>query len=439
MTDKKPKRNRRDLLFVLAPSLLVTLLGFVVAYQFVEPAPPTQITLAAGPEDGAYHRFALEYREALAADGIDVEIRTTRGSRENLELLSQADGDVDVALTQGGTGTAEEFPDLVGLGAVFYEPLWIFVQGDAPASLRGLEGQRLALGVEGSGTRFIARQLLLDNGINETSSSFVELGGQRAAEALLKKEVDAAFFVAATESPVIQKLLRSSVELMSIERASSYARRRRFLSAVELLQGVVDLERDIPPRETRLLAPAASLTAREDFHPALVGLFLECATRIHGNPGLFEEASEFPSPRFADYPLNEEAERFLTRGPSLLNRFLPFWAANLVDRLMVMLIPLLTLLIPLFKLFPPLYTWRVRSSFKKWYKELQEVDLAVSEDAGSDLGQAVAEVERIHGELAKITVPPSYGDELYHLRFHVSLVREKLEGHRKEEAAKKRE
>ena len=426
MAKRKTDRRARDLLLVLVPSLLVTILGFVVAYQFVEPAPPKVITMAAGPTEGAYHGYALQYKEALAVAGIELQVLETRGSRENLQLLAQDSGEVDIALTQGGTGSPKEFPSLLSLGAVFFEPLWIFVRGTPPEPLRGLRGRRLAVGVQGSGTQFIARQLLQDNGIGANDSEFVELGARAASEALKGKQVDAAFFIGAPNSPVIDDLLRSDAQLMSMHRAPAYARQRRFLSGVQLLAGVFDLEQDIPPTDVDLLAPAASLTVKDGFHPALVGLFLECATDIHGSPGLFEKTSLFPCPLFADYPLNEEAERFLKKGPSFLNRFLPFWAANLVDRTLVMLIPLLTLLIPLLKVFPPLYSWRIRSRFKNWYRDLQAIDFSASQDSELDRAEAIAEVERIERELALVTVPPSYGDELYHLRFHVTLVREKL-------------
>jgi hypothetical protein len=222
-------------------------------------------------------------------------------------------------------------------------------------------------------------------------------------------------------------LTSDGVTLLSFERAEAYTRLYHFLSSVKLPQGVIDLEADIPAVDKVLLAPTANLVVREDFHPALIDLVLQAAAEVHGAGGIFERPEEFPSPLHLGFPLHKEARRFFLSGPPFLQRFLPFWAASLVDRLKVMLLPLLTLLIPLMKVVPPTYRWKVRSKVFRWYKELQAVDHGLDAcEADEALGALADELERIEREVTRVSVPYSYAAELYNLRLHISQVREKL-------------
>jgi hypothetical protein len=221
------------------------------------------------------------------------------------------------------------------------------------------------------------------------------LSSSAAAEALRTRQLAVAFLVAAPESPIVRELLAEpAVELLSLERADAYARRFRYLSQLTLPRGVIDLAADVPPDDVSLVSPAATLVVGESFHPALVDLMLQAAARIHGGAELFSQSGDFPTPRFSDLPLSKEAKRYYEIGPPFLQRFLPFWLATLVDRLKVMLIPLVALLIPLFRLFPPVYRWRVRSRIYRW--------------------------------------PASYAQELYDLRIHIEFVRTRLRARARE-------
>jgi TRAP-type uncharacterized transport system substrate-binding protein len=418
----------RDRWRIYGPAILLTLIGFVVAYQFVEPAPPSRIAIATGREEGAYHGFAERYAELLARDGITLEVRATSGSLANLDLLAEPESGIDLAFVQGGTGAAA--PDLRSLGSLYFEPLWIFTgEQPAPRRIAALAGRRIATGGEGSGTRAVALQLLSDNALADGAATLLPLGGNEAAEALLAGDIDAAFFVAAAEASMVRGLLEDGgVQPVSLVRAEAYARRYRFLSRVVLPEGVIDLARNIPDRDVALLAPTANLVAREDLHPALAVLLLQAAKSVHGAGGLFEAPGQFPAPHYLDFPLSAAARQYFEFGPPLLQRYLPFWAANLIDRLKVMLLPLVTLLFPLFKIVPPTYRWRVRSRIYRWYRQLQAVDERIGKAGPAQDLQALAnELTRIEDEVARLSVPLAYADALYHLRLHIAFVREKLQ------------
>lgn len=430
--ERRAQRDSKDFWKIFGPALLVTLAGFVLAYQFVRPAPPRELVIATGGEAGAYYRFAERYREILAREGITLEVRSTAGSLENIGLLEAPEGGVEVAFMQGGTGGAAQAAQedgLRSLASLYFEPLWIFTATPAPLTrLSELAGKRIAAGGKGSGTRAVVMQLLADNRLTAAPTEVLALGGMAAAEALLRGEIEAAFFVASPESSVVRKLLAEpSVSLMSLARAEAYTRRYRFLSGLTLPEGVIDFERNIPARDIAMLAPTATLVAREALHPALVVLLLQAAAEVHGGGGLFEKPGQFPTPSYLDFPLSDTARRYFKSGPPFLQRYLPFWAADLIDRLKILLLPLLTLLIPLFRIVPPAYRWRVRSRIYRWYRELQAVDDALDTLAGTeDIGRNLAELDRIENEVMRVTVPLAYADSLYHLRLHIDFVRGKL-------------
>jgi TRAP transporter TAXI family solute receptor len=429
-------RTYAEVAKLAGPALLVTVLAFGLAYYFVGPAPPDRITIASGELDGAYYQFAERYREWLADFGIELEVRPTAGSAENVRLLEA--GEVDAALVQGGVVPHTNGSGLLTLGSLFYEPLWVFHGSDVELSrLSELRGMRVAPGAVGSGTRAVALQLLEDNGVRD-DAALANLVGREAAAALMQGRVDAVFLIASPRSPLIRELVSASpVSLMSFGRADAYTRTHRFLSRLTLPEGAIDLAANVPPHPIALLSPTANLAVGPDFHPALVDLLLQAAARVHGGGGLFERPGEFPAPRYLAFPLSAEARRHYEHGPPFLQRYLPFWAATLVDRLKVMLIPLFALLLPLFRVMPPVYRWRVRSRIYRWYKELRAVDPGGdAQAAAAGVDAALGELARIESEVSGVPAPPSYARELYDLRVHIDLVRAKL---RERQAAEERE
>lgn len=418
---------------IFAPAIVLAVAGFLVAYQFVDPAPPQRFTIATAGADGAYHAFAMRYRSVLARQGVELELLQTAGSVENLRRLRAADGRVQVAFVQGGVGTPAEGDALESLASLYFEPLWVFHR-DAVAleRLTDLRGGRVAVGAPGSGTRAIAVQLLADNGVTPDNTELLPAGGVAAAQALIAGALDAVFIVGTVPAPAIQTLLRApAIRLLSFARAEAYTRLRPELSSVRLPRGVIDLAADLPAHDITLLAPAATLVAHRDFHPALVDLLMRAAAEVHRDGGLFEDYGQFPSPRYVEFPLSDEAQRYFESGPSFLRRVLPFWAATLVERMLVMLLPLLALLIPLVRIMPPVYRWRIRSRIYRWYRELLAIDPVVRGAGGDPRQQAgIAELDRIEQEIAKVHVPLSYADQLYALRVHLELVREKLDAAR---------
>ena len=416
----------RDLIIAAIPIALVAIVVVWIAYQFVQPAPPKSLTMTTGAQGGAYRTYAERYRQILARNDIELELRPSSGSVENLRRLQDESSDFDVGFVQSGVLGDGDPAGLVSLGSLYHEPLWVFYRGKATLDkLSQLQGRRVSIGPEGSGIRKVALQLLAANDATEQPTVLMDLAMGEAAHALVAGRIDALFVIAGPESTVVQKLLRADgVRLMSFSQATAYTRLFPFLSSVVLPQGAIDLARNIPDRDTTLLAPMATLVARDSLHPALAILLVQAAVEIHGHVGLFQHAGEFPAPRVSEFPLSDEAKRYYQSGPSFLQRYLPFWVAIFVQRMIVLIVPLIAVLIPLMRILPSLYSWRVMRPIYRYYGELKFLERDLERDKDRQrIPEYLGRLDDIERRVAKLKVPIAYSGQFYTLREHIEFVR----------------
>lgn len=431
----------RPLLATGGPFLVLGLLVLLAAYWLLDPRPPRHVVLATGPEQGAYAQFGQQYKERLQRYGIEVELRSTAGSADNLELLQAPDSGVDFAFVQSGSDRVrqpDEGPpeDLVALGSLFYEPVWLFYRQDSAKRLLGqprlehvaqLKDWRVNIGAPGSGITNLMLRMIDAAGLEPKDVVVSRLGPTPAVVALLAGEIDSLVFVSAPESALVRMLLQTpGIGLLDFAQAEAYTRRVPVLGSVTLPRGVIDLARDQPPADIHLVAPTAMLVAREGAHPALQQLFVQAARRIHGEAGWFQRRGEFPTARNVEFTLSKEAERFFQSGPPLLQRYLPFGVANLVDRMWVVLASLVVVLIPLSRVLPPLYELRVRSKVYRWYGRLRSIETRAAGADNAQLASLRRDLDALDARVDDIRVPLSYADELYALRSHIQLVRKRL-------------
>lgn len=398
-------------------------------YQFVEPAPPDTLTIAAGKPDGAYYAFAEALAVEFASEGITLELLETEGSVDNLSLIARGK-QAKVGFLQSGIGKAAEHPGLRGLASVYYEPLWLFTNEKTRLrSFADLVGLTVAAGREGSGTRQVALQFLADNGLLESDLTLLAVTDKEAAAGLLDGSIDAALTISSADSAMVMSLMNNAdVKLMSIRRADAYARRYPYFSSLTLPEGVVDFARNIPSEEIRLIAAAATLVAHESLHPALGDLMMRATANVASRDTLFSTAGRFPSADLLDFPVSDDARRYYKYGIPFLQRFLPFWAANLVDRLKLLALPLLALLLPLTRILPPAYRWTVRKKVFRWYEEVQTIDQTAQDDPSQEsLEACLDQLERIENDARDIEVPLGYAHELYSLRHHIDLLSQQIE------------
>ncbi len=206
----------------------------------------------------------------------------------------------------------------------------------------------------------------------ETSVVLLGLPPEQSAEALLRGEIDGAVMLTSWRSPVVRRLLvADGVVLESYPRADAYVALFPSLYKVVLPTGVADLERNIPPRDVTLLAVEASLVARKDLHPALQYLLLEAASEIHGGPDIFHKAGRFPAAEAVNLPLSAQARAFYQSGLPFVYRVFPLWLAGLMERLLILLIPLFVVVFPAVRFLPAIYAYLIERRIYSLYGQLR--------------------------------------------------------------------
>ena len=414
-------------LWVLALVVVSLVVGLL---WWFNPAPPNRLRLAGGPPGSAYELAAKRYAEVLRRQGLKVELVSSTGARDNLDALLGRHGTADAALVQGGVDLPEGADEkLRTLGSVAYEPVWVFYRGSFEIDkLRQLVGWRISVGAEGSGLRGLALKLLAANDL-PLSERMIALSGLNAAEAIQQSQIDVAFVIASQDSPVVQVLLRTpGIRLMSFAQADAYLKQFPFLSKLVLPQGAVDLVHDFPAENTTLLATTTNLVVRAELHPALQSQLLQAAAEVHRAPGFFHARGDFPALRDQTFQPSPEAERFYRAGPPFLQRYLPYWAAVWVDRLVFLLLPVLALALPALRLAPAVYRWRMRSRIFRWYGDLKflENEIRHRYDAARR-ADYLGRLDAIEEAAYRRRVPLAYADLVYTLREHVDLVRRMLD------------
>jgi len=417
----------RDMLLVLVPVLIVTLALGWLAVKLIRPAPPDTVVILSGAEDSSFHNTAKRYAKIIGTHGIQVKVVVTDGSAENLQRLLDRKQVADVGLVQTGLTEAEASQGLNSLGTMYVQPFLVFYRDRKTLDrLTQLKGRRIAIGPDGSGTRMLSLKMLEENDMSGSNTRLLDLDGDDAIAALLDKKADAIFLTGEqVRGRRIRELMRApGIKLMSLRQADGYLRRLRYLSRLEAPEGSFDLGLNLPPRDTALVGTPVELIAREGLHPAISDLLIAAALEVHGKPGMYRKAGEFPAPTEHEIPISEEARRYYTSGSPFLYKRLPFWLASLVDRILIVVVPLLIVAVPLSRLIAPLYRWRVRSRIYRWYGSLMKIEREMREELTeiqlNNISQHLAEIE---ASVNSLQPPLAFADQLYVLREHIALVR----------------
>lgn len=412
---------------------VLAIAAFAVTWHFVQPAPPTHVVIATGPRQGVYYAMAQKYVDYFKANGVTLEVRETGGSVDNFKLLTQHNSGVDVAIVQAGSSPPEnERPGIRAVAAIYYEPVIVFYRGDAALTrLPQLAGKTIAIGAEGSGVRVMAQMLLDEAGVagNSNKSTLLDLGGDAAADALTAGKIDAAFYVIAPGAPVIARLLAApGIHMMSFDDAHAYGRRHPFLTPTTLYQGSIDIEHDLPSADVQLIAAPTTLVARESAHKAIVQLLVRAAQETNRGATLLSDAGVFPNALGSELPFDYDARYFLQNPPSILHRTLPFWLASMIDRLIILVLPLLVVLIPLVRLTPVAINWRTQRKLLVRYKRVRQIEQQLSADSPpAALRAGLDQLHEMNRELATLKLPTSSSKDLYDLRNSVEYVSGRLE------------
>jgi TRAP-type uncharacterized transport system substrate-binding protein len=420
--------TRWHLLGVLATTLCVAI-AIWVALAIFFPAPPRKIAIAGSFGGGHFESLALRYKDILARAGVRVDVRTTDGAVENLQLLNDPRSGIQIAFMQGGIANGERAPDLFSLGRIDYQVFWLFYAARENFSdLTQLKGKRIALGPVGSGTRIVCERILNAGGVTSENTVLLNLTPQTAVDALNEGAVDALFLNFAPDSPILKTLLNSSqYRLLSVTDAEALTRIFPYLVRLALPRGVIDYERKIPAADVILVATTNVVLVRKELHPAIIDLLAQTMQEVHGAPGIFQRSDEFPSQIDPEYPIAEEARDFYKNGPSFLNRYLPFWFTNYAKRAIAVLLTAVAIVLPLFSYAPRISKWFVEYRLRALYRRLRTIEGSLQKSLiGPDILALQDQVESLDREIASLGVPMRHSDLYFAIKSHLNLVRNRI-------------
>lgn len=418
---------------ILASTVVVGLgcVCLLAVVWVVRSAPPRTLVMTSGPEGSSFQRYADSYQKILATHGITLEIRPSQGSLENLRRLQDTGSAVDIGFVQGGLPKDTKLDGLMSLGSVAYQPLWVFYRSATPISrLSDLAGKRIAVGAVGSGTRDLALALLQANGISGEPTVFIDVEANAAANALLDGKLDAVFLMGDSASiQTLRTLVRSpDVQLFHCAQADAYVRRFTYLNKMALPQGSIDLGKNLPGRDMLLVGPTVELIARTGLNSAMSDLLLEVAKEVHGKASLLQKRGEFPAPLEHEFPISADARVYYKSGMGLLYRtFHSFWLASMLNRVLVALVPLALVLIPAIRFLPIVYRWSIQLRIYRCYRPLLRLEHDAANDSTPERSRELLEqLAKIEEEVYRVKVPASFASQLYELRVHLALVRQRL-------------
>ena len=421
----------KDLFFVLVPLLvLVGLVGWLT-FTMLQPAPPDTLVILSGPDGSSFQSTAEKYKKIIEKHGIKVKVVTTDGSDENLDLLMNKKVAADVALVQNGLADKNELQSLLSLGTLYVQPVLVFYRGQRKIDqITQLKHLRVAIGPEGSGTHILAKKIFEANEMTSTDLSMITMDGDDAMVALKEKKLDAIFVMSELISgkKVRELMEEPGIHLMSFRQADGYVRRLRYLSRLTAHEGSFDLGRNLPPEDIQLVGTPVELVARANIHPAISDLLISAAKEVHSRAGLFRNANEFPAPTQREFTISEDAKRYYTSGSPFLYKRLPFWLASLIDRLLLLFVPLLIVIVPASRMLAPLYRWRIRSRLYRWYGVLMKIEREMAKNtADVEIEKIKKTLEEIELAVNTMSMPLAYADQLYVLREHIAMVKLRFE------------
>ena len=416
------------------PLLLLLFSGLMLVWWLADPPPPKRILMSTGAEGGSYQMLAKKYVDYFAKKGVTLELAPSRGAQENIARLSDRKDPVQAAFVQAGIYNPAGIAGILSLGSVAYEPIWFFYRGPAlEASDFHLQGDRLkkllsrktSIGDVGSGTYSQALHILKAAGLEQYIPQFLTLPSADGVNALLLGEIDVLFLVDQLESPNIQKLLNDpNLSLIGFNRAEAYTRILPYLEILTVPTASFSLVRDFPPQTIQLLSTTTQLLVDDRLHPALQYLFLEAAEAINGKQSFFAKRGEFPMFNHSAFPESAVAARFEKSGVPPIMNYLPFWVAEFVHRMFILLVPFLAFAYPVVSSLPNYRNKRVQVRINKMYGALWtfEQELATGFDP-SQCDAYISKINQMEADALSIKVPKKMASDYYSLRSSMDYVR----------------
>lgn len=420
------------------PLLLLLFAAIGLAIWFAKPAPPKSVLMGSGSIGGSYEVITKEYVKFFAKNGVKLELVQTSGADENISRLKDPKDKFQAAFVQSGLITEDNKDGLLSLGSVAYEPIWFFYREDKfdpeNHSTEDFLLQPVSTGQIGSGTHTQAMHILSLNNW-QTNANLKSMPSNEGIEALLRGEISSIFLVDGFQSENVQRLIHENkikLRLANFTRAAAYTRLMPYFHELVVPQGSLSLERNLPHEDIKVIAPTTNLIIDENMHPAIQLLFLQAATEINGKRSFFAKYGEFPAFKESVVKESQIALHFYEKGSPVLMHYLPFWLAEFLDRMFLLLLPLFAFIYPVIKTMPGYRTNRVQAHINEVYGALKFFEQELTTSYDSSRGQAYQEkIDEIEKRATALRIPKSLVSQYYSLRTNIDFVRSLIQRQKK--------
>lgn len=424
---------------VLTLACLLIALGIYGFVQTQRELPARDLTILTDEVGSGFYQVAEHYRAMFNARGLNLSVRPTTGAEETLRLLEE--GAAGIALVPGFLTTEVDPRVYSSLGALFNEPFWVFYNkdafGDEPVRyLSQLKGRRVAVGLPGSGSQALSLQLLTGSGVDADNTTLLELPRRVETEQMLSGELDAVLLLDAYQSETVQTLLRTpSIGLANLVQADAYTARQPALKVVDVPEGVLDLEMNIPAEDVQLLASAANLVIRNDLNPTLARSLIAAAMLLHSGGDYLAPPYTYPNLTATGLPVQPDYVDYFNRlksGDAPFTSTLSFWAAYTVERFIFFLLPLGLLIALLVLYFPAIWRFYMQGKLLPIYKELRGIEIDLPQMTAAETEVAITHIHTLEATVTqRVRVSAAYLPEVFHLRSHIRSVQVDLLAHKR--------
>jgi TRAP-type uncharacterized transport system substrate-binding protein len=414
------------------PLVLLFVCGVVATLYLVRPFPPAQLRIATGQPESSLEALGKQYAGIFAKNGIELELVTTAGAFENVELLKQ--GKVDAAFSLGGMVLEADAPGVVSLGSVEFQPFWMFYRGpryDGSNPTVFFKDKFFSINIPGSGTRNLTEKILALHGIPvQGNNHLLSMSSAESVDAMLSGRIDGVFLVAGIESKTIQRLMADpKIHVFSFSSAQAYAKYLNFLEPLSLPRGAFSLVTDTPAQDTQIVATTTTILTTDKLHPAIQHLFLSSTKKLdYKGQSFFTRNSGFPAHIGQGIPASSVANRYFSNGPPALESYAPFWVASFLDQIWFILLATFAIAYPLLKVFPSYRSVYAHLCMTDCFDELRKVDEQCSHaNSRSELQTKLDQFDSVETRINHLWIPAGARDSYYNLKNAVEITRLKTE------------
>ena len=318
-----------------------------VIWAIIAEAPPTKISIEAGPKGGFFDSTARLLKEKLKEHNIDALVINSEQTSKIITNVNDPKSQIDMGFIAHEVKPGQ-FPNVKSLGSIIMDPLFIFQRNELNAkSPADLKGMRLGVGPTNTGGRIITDIILKEYGITEENATYEVLSLTAMVSALNTGKIDVGFFLQPTNNEIVAQLGNSGlVKLVSVEHAPALIKKNGFLHHLTIDRGAFNLMKELPSTDIQMVGVPVTVIAKENLHPAIVTLVSLALKDAFRGPTLVSNRGSFPNMEFErDLNIDPAADKIYKNGTGyvpFLYRIFNFWVAGVLDQIALFLSFILT-------------------------------------------------------------------------------------------------